>query len=377
MAKTFFGLEDVLAEEILSIGGWNVKTLSRAVSFDCDKKLLYKANLTLRTALRILIPIADFKLKEAKTLYYEARKIDWAQIFNFDKTFSVNSYATEPFFRNSNYASLLVKDAIADLFTEKTGTRPNVDKHQSQVVIDVYVNQKNAVISIDATGESLHRRGYRLEKNLAPLNEVLAAGVILLSEWDRETTFIDTMCGSGTLPVEAAMIAQNIPPNLKRKNFSFKHWKNFDLFLFNKVRNTLKRNISESKSQIFASDIDEKAISISIANANRAGVENVIQFSTSSFEDFHPPEGKKHLIINPPYDERLKEESITDLYRNIGDTLKQKYSNTTAWIFTGNTTARKSIGLKPSRKIPLYNGPIESRLLKFEIYEGSRKSKYK
>ena len=373
LAKTFFGLENVLASEIELIGGENINILNRAVSFTCDKKLLYTANLSLRTALRIMIPLAKVKLNEAKDLYRAALKIDWTNVFNFDKTFSVNSYAAEPFFRNSNYAGLLVKDAVADVFTKKLGSRPNVEKRNPDVVIDVYVNQKQAVVSIDASGDSLHRRGYRLEKNLAPLNEVLAAGIILLSEWDGETTFVDAMCGSGTLPIEAAMIAKNIPPNLRRKKFAFKQWKNFDIFLFNKVRNSLKRNIVESKARIIGSDIDREAVTISISNAERAKVDNEIEFYVSPFEKFTPPDKRKHLIINPPYDERLKKDDIISFYKTIGDTLKQRYVNTTAWIFTGNNIARKAIGLKASRKIPLYNGPIESRLLKFDIYEGSSK----
>ncbi len=373
LAKTFFGLENVLADEIELLGGTNVKILNRAVGFTCDKKLLYGANLSLRTALRILVPLAKVNLSDAKDLYKAAMKIDWTKIFNFDKTISVNSYATEPFFRNSNYAALLVKDAISDTFTKKLGSRPDVEKRNPDIVIDVYVNQKQAVISIDASGDSLHRRGYRLEKNLAPLNEVLAAGIILLSEWDGKTTFIDSMCGSGTLPIEAAMIAKNIPPNLRRKNFAFKQWKNFDIFLYNKVRNTLKRNISDSNTRVIGSDVDREAVTISISNAERANVDDYVEFYVAPFEEFSPPDGKKHLIINPPYDERIKKEDIIEFYKMIGNTLKNTYVDTTAWIFTGNNIARKAIGLKPSRKIPLYNGPIESRLLKFEIYEGSRK----
>ncbi len=373
VAKTFFGLEDVLADEIESLGGKSIKKLTRAVSFRCDKELLYIANFSLRTALRILVPISNSTLGEAKDLYKAAMGIDWTSIFNFDKTFSINAYANPPFFRNSNYAALLVKDAIADTFVKKLGARPDVEKRNPDIVIDVYVNQNQAVISIDSSGDSLHRRGYRLEKNAAPLNEVLAAGIILLSEWDKKTTFVDTMCGSGTLPIEAALISRNIPVNFRRKNFSFKHWKNFELVLFNKVRNNLKHAIKDTEVKIIGSDIDRETVTIALSNASRAKVDDIIEFHISPFEDFTPPPGKKHLIINPPYDERLKKESITDFYKLIGDTLKQKYNDTTAWILTGNTEARKAIGLKPSRKIPLYNGPIESRLLKYEIYEGTKR----
>ncbi len=377
VAKTFPGLEPALEKELAQLKFENIETHNRAVSFSTDIAGLYKVNLALRSALHVLVPLAEKELGNAKDLYKVAYKIEWENIFKTTDKFSVASVVFSSMFKHSNYPALLVKDAIADRFREKLGARPNVDKKNPDVVVTVHVFGSKAEIFLDSSGASLHKRGYRLAKVEAPLNETLAAGLILLSDWDKLTTFIDPMCGSGTIVIEAAMYARNIPPNLHRKNFAFRNWKNFDLTLFTKIKNSLKKEKIENDVKIIANDINPEAIQIASENARRAGVTEFIEFRNSSFFDFQTGKNKKFLIFNPPYDKRLEIKNSVEFYREIGNKLKNSFSNSTVWIFSGNKKGMKQIGLSASRKIVLNNGGMESFFRKYEIYEGSKKSERK
>ncbi len=374
VAKTFTGLESVLAKELVSLGFENIQEHNRAVSFDSDLQGLYKANLSLRTALRVLFPLGSRELKNEKELYDFAYEIEWENIFKTTDKFLVVSVIKSNLYRHTNYPALLVKDAIADRFRDKLGSRPSVGKNNPEIVIVVHVFGNSAEIFLDSSGEPLNRRGYRIERVKAPLNEVLAAGLIYLSEWNKKDIFIDPMCGSGTLPIEAAMIARNVPPNLYRKNFSFRNWKNFDLPLFTKTKNLLKREIKESAARIIGNDISEAAINIAKNNAARAKVLDFIEFNRISFFEYVPPKEKKHVLFNPPYDERIKIQDTIAFYRKIGDTLKRNYGNSITWILSGNKRAIKQIGLSADAKFTLDNGGMESYFRKYEIYEGSKKT---
>ncbi len=377
VAKTFVGLENVLADEIRENGGEKIEIHNRAVSFETDLKGLYKFNLVLRTALHLLVPLAKANLNEGKELYDLAYNVEWEAIFKATKTFAVVSFVKSNLYNHTNYPALLVKDAIADRFNNKFDYRPSVSRFYPDVVVSVHVFGNEAKIFLDSSGISLHKRGYRIEKNIAPLNEVLAAGIILLSKWDKKTTFIDPMCGSGTFVIEAAMLANKIPPNLNSSKFSFKHWRNFDLKLFGKVKNLLKREITENNVRIIGNDISDTAIKIASSNAERAGVLNFIELNKTSFFEFIPPVGTKFLIFNPPYNKRIKLKNTISFYRKIGDTLKRNYNNSVAWIFSANKQALKKIGLSSSKKIVLDNGGTTSFLRRYEIYEGSKKAKSK
>ena len=377
VAKTFFGLEEVLANELKGIGATNIEIQNRAVSFYGDLALMYKANLHLRTALNVLLPIAKFKVFDAETLYENTKKIEWDKYLDINNTFSVNVVSSSVF-KHTGFAALKTKDAIVDFFREKVNERPSVDTVFPDIKINVYVYRDDCTISLDTSGEPLFKRGYRESGSTAPLNEVLAAGMILLSGWEKDGNFIDFMCGSGTLPIEAAMIAHNIPPNIFRNEFSFERWKNFDADIWEEIldeTSDIKLSESTFDFQIMGSDISKVRIGVSKENLNRTILRNYISFKANHFEKMTMPKGKGIIIINPPYDERLKERSIEFLYERIGDYLKKNCENYDVWILSGNTDAIKRIGLRTSRKLTLFNGGIECKFLKYEMYKGSKKEK--
>ncbi|WP_253764282.1 class I SAM-dependent RNA methyltransferase [Flammeovirga sp. SJP92] len=369
-AKTFFGLEELLKEELLAIGARNVKAVNRAVTFEGDKEILYKANLHVRTALKILLPIKNFRARNEEDLYEKTKKVNWAKYIDVDGTFAIDSTVWSDTFTHSKYVALKVKDAIADHFSEVFRRRPNVNVQSPDVLVHIHVSQRECILSLDSSGESLHRRGYRSEQRQAPLNEVLAAGLIMLTGWKGDRPFLDPMCGSGTLLVEAAMIASNTPPGLKRK-FAFMNWKDYDRRLFNQIFREAKRNRKEIEVPIVGSDIDRAAIDISYANAERSGLDEDLRISKNSFFDRKPIGENGIIVCNPPYGERIGKD-IEELYRKMGDKLKQDFSGYDAWIFSGNMKALKYVGLRPSKKIQLYNGSIECRLAKFEMYKGAK-----
>jgi len=369
-AKTHHGLEEVLSEELRQLGAENITKLTRAVSFEGNLSLLYKANIYLRTALRILVPIYKFKASNETWLYRGVQKVDWSKYLSEHDTIALDSAVNSPIFKNSQYVFLKAKDAIVDQFRNKTGIRPNVDLDNPTVRINVFIQNDEVILSLDSSGSSLHKRGYRGEVNEAPINEALAAGLILLSGWDKQSNFIDPMCGSGTFLIEAAMIAYNIAPNLMRPNFGLMNWHNFDKTLWDEINNEALNNTSDFKYSIFGSDISPESIRIARNNIRAAGLQDKIKVDRKDFVKFIPPEGKATIIMNPPYGERIQPEDINELYKSIGDTLKQKYAGSEAWILSSNLEALKNVGLRTSKKIIFHAGPLELRFNNYSLYSG-------
>jgi len=375
VAKTFFGLEEILADELLKLGAKKINIGVRNVSFYGDKGFLYKANLSLRTAIRILKPIVVFDVNDDKELYSSFFNFNWEDYMSVDNTFAIDSVLNSDFFTHSLYVSQKAKDGIVDRYRKLFKTRPTVDSINPDLKINIHIRNKCCTVSLDSSGKPLNQRGYRSQTNIAPINEVLAAGIILLSEWDLESDFLDPMCGSGTLLIEAAMLATNYPPNIKRSNFSFKNWNDFDLDLFVTITKSVLSKIKPFNNKILGFDKSPSAISKCNQNIINAGLEDVISISK---EDFF--RSKKHnddylyIVFNPPYGERLRID-IELFYKKIGDTLKTNYTNSCTWFITSSIEALKYVGLKPSRKIKLFNGKLESRLAKYEIYSGSKKKK--
>ncbi|MBB3698001.1 MULTISPECIES: THUMP domain-containing class I SAM-dependent RNA methyltransferase [Flammeovirga] len=369
-AKTFFGLEEVLKQELINIGASKVKAGRRAVTFEGDLEIMYKANLHCRTALKILMPIKEFNARNENDLYEKVKKVNWAKYIDKDGTFAVDSTVWSDSFRHSKYVALKTKDAIADHFMEVFRRRPNVKIKNPDIQVHIHISQQNCILSLDSSGEALNRRGYRSEQKAAPLNEVLAAGLILMTGWKGDRPFLDPMCGSGTIIVEAAMIASNTPPGLKRK-FAFMNWPKYDRRLWNQIFRDAKRAIKEIDVPIVGSDIDRSAIEIAMANAGRSGLDEDLRISKQSFFDRKSIGENGIIICNPPYGERIGKD-IEELYKNMGDKLKQDFSGYDAWIFSGNMGALKHVGLRPSKRIELYNGAIECRLAKYEMYRGTK-----
>lgn len=368
-AKTFAGLEPVLAREIEQTGGKNIRQGNRAVYFEGDLKLIYKSNYFLRTALRILQEVKVFHFKNIDQFYLRCKQVDWLQHMSVDQSFIINSSVfLSDEFRNSMFASLKVKDAIADYFREKTGKRPNVDTQNPKIHINVHIHQNTCTLSLDSSGESLHKRGYRIKQGQAPLNEVLAAGMILLTGWKGESDFVDPMCGSGTLPVEAAMIAQNIPAGKFRKNYAFFNWNNYNGELFEEIKSeTEKKSFT---NRIFASDISAENVLNAKTNARRALVYNKIDFQISDIKDLELDVNNAVILINPPYGERLKSQNLDELYSLIGERLKHRFSGNSAWILSSSAGSLKNIGLKPQKKLELYNGALKCRFLHYPLFTG-------
>lgn len=373
VVKTFAGLEPVLASEIRSLGAESVVEERRAVSFVGDQSLLYKANFLLRTGLKVLKPIAFFKVVTKEDLYYHAKKVVWSEFLSPGKTFSIDSTIQSDFFVNSMYASLKVKDAIADYFRETVGKRPSVNTEDPDIRVHLYLMGDYCEISLDSSGESLHKRGYREGQGEAPLNEVLAAGMILLSGWKGESDFLDPMCGSGTLLIEAAMIAKNIPSGIYRKSFGFERWPDFDESLFSEIYDADYER--DAQVRIMGSDISVQSCAIAKANIKNAGLSKVIELVSADFLLMDPPFESGTIITNPPYGERLKIHSIAELYRSVGDVLKKKFSGYSAWIISSSEEGFKNIGLKPSRKIELFNGSLSCSFRCFELFSGTYKQK--
>lgn len=369
IAKTFMGLEPILAQELNELGAKEVQIGRRMVSFKGDKELMYRANFQLRTAIRILKPILHFKATSAEEVYNEIKKLEWENIIVTGKTFSVDSVVYSDEFSNSRFVTYKVKDAIVDYFREKTGNRPNISVTNPDILLHIHISDTDATLSLDSSGESLHRRGYRKESVEAPLNEVLAAGMILMTGWKGETDFIDPMCGSGTLLIEAALIACNMVPGLFRKGYAFEKWQDFDADLFQAIYNDDSRE-REFTHHIYGYDVDMKAVNTAINNVKSAGLAKQITIKHQDFKNFKQPEEKAIIVTNPPYGERISTPDLLGTYKMIGERLKHTFVGNEAWILSYREECFQQIGLKPSLKIPLYNGSLECEFRKYQIFDG-------
>jgi putative N6-adenine-specific DNA methylase len=373
VAKTLYGLEKVLAEELINLGATDVQTANRAVLFKGDMSFLYKVNYCVRTALAILMPVAEFRIRSKDDLYKAGSKIEWEKFLNPDDTFSIVPVINSPHFGHSGYAGLLLKDAIADTFRNRTGRRPSVDTSDPGLLINLHISNDLVTISIDSSVVPLFKRGYRQEQPFAPLNEVLAAGIILLSGWNATTSLTDPMCGSGTIPIEAGLIACKIPPGKFRKFFGFQRWKDFDENLFEKIKLICDSQIRPSPVKIYGSDISEQTLQHARANVSSAGLNDIISLDQGDFKDLKQVDDNGFVFLNPPYGQRLQPVEIDQLYAMIGTTLKHNFTGTTAWLITSNKESLKHVGLKPKEKHILFNGALECLLLKYEMYQGTKK----
>lgn len=381
IAKTFKGLEEVLAGEITALGGNDIEIGRRAVSFTGDKSLLYRANLWLRTASRVLVPIATFRANDADEVYAEVKKIDWEQYMDLTTTFSIDATVYSETFKHSRYVTYKVKDAIADLFNEKYGKRPSVRITDPDLYINVHIAAETVTISLDSSGESLHKRGWRVAQTDAPINEALAAGMLLMAGWQGQSDLYDPMCGSGTLLIEAALIALNIPPGIFRKHFAFENWKDFNKDLFA----TISEDDSDEREfthHIYGSDAGFYAVQAAMKNIRSAGVQRYVDIKQIRIEELKGEKLKEEgfdsngalVIINPPYGERLaQDKDVLRLYSDMGKALKFQFTDATAWVISSNEEALKCIGLKPSKKIHLLNGELDCLYNQYELFQGEHK----
>ena len=372
IAKTFMGLEPVLAEELTQLGANNVQIGRRMVSFTGDKEMMYRANFQLHTAIRVLKPIKHFKARSAEEVYDEVQKIKWDDILDVKKTFSVDSVVYSEEFRNSRFVTYKVKDAIVDWFREKLGTRPNISVSNPDIRLNIHIAEDKATLSLDSSGESLHRRGYRQEQVEAPLNEVLAAGMILMTGWKGECDLIDPMCGSGTIAIEAALIARNISPGVFRKEFAFEKWNDFDQELFDRIYNDDSQE-REFEHHIYGYDIDMKAVNTAALNVRAAGMTKDITIAQKDFKDFEQPAEKSIIVMNPPYGERISTPNLLGTYKMIGERFKKAFAGNEAWVLSYREECFEQIGLKPSIKIPVFNGSLECEFRKYVMFDGKMK----
>lgn len=376
IAKTFFGFEEILAKELQQLGAQDVEQGTRMVSFKGDKGFMYKANLSLRTALKILKPIYYFRANNDANLYKGIQSMDWSKYLNANQTFVIDTTIHSEYFKHSQFVSQKCKDAIVDQFRERTGQRPSVDKDFPDLRINIHIDKDQCSVALDTSGNSLHQRGYKTATNIAPINEVLAAGMLLLSGWEGKSDFIDPMCGSGTILAEAAMIACNIPANINRKEFAFEKWNDWDNDLFDQIIDALMKRTREFHHTIKGYDKAPSAVEKAKTNIKNANLEDYVTIELANFfESKKENQGPLHIVFNPPYGERL-DIQMERFYRELGDTLKLNYPNTNAWFITANLEALKFVGLKPSRKIKLFNGSLEARFVKYEMYEGSKRTKF-
>ena len=373
ITKTVSGLEEVLASEIRKLGAKNVRIMHRAVICEGNKEMMYRLNYNVRTGLKVLKPFKTFFAKNPDELYKKVQEINWWELLRTDQTFCIDTVATGRFFTHSQYAGLKMKDAIVDQFREEVGPRPNINTLNPDLRINLHIREDKVTILFDSSNESLHHRGYRKQVDKAPMNEVLAAGLIQLSGWKADCNFLDCMCGSGTLPIEAAMYAMKIPAGYYRKQWGFMKWDDWDPELWNRIKEEADSQICEFDHEIWASDRSPKAVAIAEGNIANAHLQHDIHLMKKNMEDLTPPEDGGIVIINPPYGDRLEEDDIDQVYENIGNTLKHNFQGYQCWLITDDAVALKHVGLKPSAKIPVWNGPLECRFVRFDIFGGSLK----
>ncbi len=376
LAKTLYGMEELLAQELRQLGASAVETGVRHVTFEGDTGFMYKANLCCRTAIKILKPITAFNVFNEDDLYRKIYDIPWENHMDVDGSLAVDATVFSKQFTHSQFVALKSKDAIVDRFREREGKRPDVNLDHPSLRINVHIDRNICTVSLDSSGASLHKRGYKTAATLAPINEVLAAGMIMLSGWSGQCDFMDPMCGSGTILAEAAMIACNIPPNLNRDEFGFENWPDYDPDLYEIIENAALKKIKDFHFKIYGYDSDPVAVKKAKQNVKNANLQDFIEIRVQDFFESEKETSRPlHLVFNPPYDERLSVSDISEFYANIGNTLKRGYPGSNAWMITSNMEALKSVGLRPSKKIKLYNGKLESRFVRYELYEGSRKAK--
>ncbi len=373
IAKTLFGLEKVLADELETLGAANITIANRAVLFTGDKRLLYRVNIFSRTALSYLFVLSEFRIRSRDDLYRNSMRIRWDRYLDNRMTFSVVPVVSSPVFSHSGYAALVVKDAVADWFRNQTGKRPSVDTKDPDIVINLHISNDLVTLSLDSSVVPLYKRGYRKEQGQAPINEVLAASIIMMSGWTPDLPLVDPMCGSGTIPVEAALIATGTPPGNFRNFYGFQRWKDYDELLYNKIKVEAVAQIQNKSVRIFASDISEEAVNWTRLNAESAGTADLISLQRIDFADLKPSTDNGYIIFNPPYGQRLKHEDLAALYEMIGTSLKHNFTGFTALLITADKDSLKHIGLKHSMKTILYNGSLECLLVRYEMYAGSRK----
>lgn len=375
IAKTFKGLETVLANELMDLGANNIEIGRRAVSFTGDQRMLYMANFWLRTASRVLVPVAEFKAKDADAVYEQCKKINWSSLMSANTTFAIDATVYSDTFRHSRYVTYRVKDAIADYWNEKEGKRPNVRLTDPDLNLNIHIAQETVTVSLDSSGESLHKRGYRVRNTEAPLSEALAAGMLLLAGWQGQSDLYDPMCGSGTLLIEAALIAQNIAPGIFRKGFGFEKWPDFNKELFEEIYNDDSRD-RVFTHRIYGSDTSFYAVKTAEENVKSAGVNRMVEVHQIRMQEIKHEGGTPGamVVINPPYGERLaQDKDVLRLYQDMGTALKHQFSGATAWVISSNEEALKCIGLKPSQKLHLMNGELDCLYNKYELFQGERK----
>ncbi|MGQ7869248.1 THUMP domain-containing class I SAM-dependent RNA methyltransferase [Sunxiuqinia sp. sy24] len=370
VATTYAGLEQVLAEELIGLGADEVEVGRRSVYFQGDMELMYRANYSLRTALKILMPVRNFSIKRVDDLYHQVSKVKWEEYFDADQTLAVQSKVFNDLFRNSMFASLKAKDAIVDRFRRVSGRRPSIDVNKPDVLINLHISNNDCTISLDSSGESLHKRGYRSGNHEAPISEVLAAGMLKLSGWNGKESLTDPMCGSGTIVIEAAMMAKNILPGETRKSYGFQKWKNYNEEIFKNLKDQHEHR--QVGYKIYGSDISRVNIDLAYRNAEKANVLDVLQLDIADFRTLEKKNDSSFLVFNPPYGERIKSGDQA-FYAMVGERLKHHYPNTTAWLISTNECL-KSIGLKPEVKIPLYNGSLACSFREYKLYKGSKKT---
>ncbi|WP_417430270.1 THUMP domain-containing class I SAM-dependent RNA methyltransferase [Halpernia sp.] len=371
--KTFFGLEEILSAELKKLGGQNVEIKNRAVNCEGDLGFLYKINYSCRTALKILVPILTFKTWDENRFYDKLFDFPWEDYLRVDQSFAIDSTIYSDRFSHSQFMVQKMKDAIVDYFKFKYNTRPNVDSKNPEIKIHLHIDRELVTISLDSSGDALFKRGYRKTQGEAPINEVLASGMLQLANWDGKGNFLDPMCGSGTLLVEAAMIAMDLPAQIFRKEFGFQNWPNYDAELFSTIKENRIKRIKEFTGKIIGYDIDNVMLDAAKDNIAAAELEEVIEVRKQNFFDSKKELFPLLMVFNPPYDERIAIND-EDFYSKIGDTFKKNYPNTLAWMISSDLEAVKKVGLRPSRKIKLYNGKLECRFLQYEMYEGTKKT---
>lgn len=373
IVKTLAGLEDLLLDEVVKLGGLQPEKLNRAVKCTGDLSVVYRLNYLSRLALKVLIPIYTFDAHDELEFYNGVKSFDWTKVFRVDQTFAIDGFINQGFTSHSQYIALKAKDAIVDRFRASYNRRPDVDPTDPDIQLNVHVFKDNCSISLDSSGESLHKRGYRIKTGLAPINEVLAAGLIQLAGWDKITPFYDPMCGSGTILIEAAMLAMDRPAGFYRHRFCFENWVDHDPALWRQIKSEAMRNESAPQTQIVGSDIAPQSISSARQNILNAGLGSKIRLAIKDISEFIPQFTPGTVIMNPPYGERIQTDDIIALYKKIGDALKNNFTGFSAWALSSDSYALKFIGLHPSRKITVFNGPLECRFIKYDVYEGSKK----